>query len=148
MLHVRWWVLAIGAAALIASIWAVGDQAGRDADDQLGKAIREMYTNVCLVGNINKGLHRTNVRKGMEAGIGAPDNIARNDKLAVILNCQRTFEQNGKAVPLTHAQEEAFLDCMEGKLPANDEPGIPVMAEDGGSVVGCREPEQGDLADF
>lgn len=137
--HNEWWaalalLLLLGAVALVDHNQDVSS--GREDDRQTANFIA-----ICNANNVFKANDRVNVRQGVAGGIGRAENIARNDKLLTVINCKRTFQAGGKAVPFTAAQEEKFLAVVaKGR--------IPILSEDGGRVVGSREPEQGDLADF
>jgi hypothetical protein len=68
-----------------------------------------------------------------------PSLVNRREKLYVILDCAATFNHGGRGVPLTQDQDRKYLGVIRRAR-------IPIMHH--GQVVGSREPEQGNLADF
>lgn len=128
-------------------VWAFGQH---EANAQL-KRDAKIYKAVCSVNNVFKAVSRNDERQRVllvrrlgadaETMHKARAAVEIKDALMPILNCPQTFDNGGRAVPLTHAIAIEYMAIVkDGK--------IPLMSDTGGDIVGKRNPEQGELADF
>jgi hypothetical protein len=97
---------------------------------------RNLYIRVCERNNYIKAESRIAVHENKAS---PPSLVNRREKLYVILDCAATFNHGGRGVPLTHDQERKYLEVIRRAR-------IPLLRH--GEVIGSREPEQGNLADF